>query len=595
MSTTVKPETNGPPTRRTRRQARKGATPDNTPEPRRVDGPAFTADGRLRLPATRHLSSEMVMLGGVLLFLIGGTWDVSWHIVAGRETFWSPPHLVLYAGILLIFGTALHGVSSAWQSGRLPTASSLIGIAGSAMSLASAPLDDFWHRVYGLDVTIWSPPHLLLIGGVTLASFSAMVGIAQVVSRAAGGASWHAFSAGWTPATTALFFSGGLFVAVGGASLGEYDFDVAWSSVAYHPPLLAALTAFGLVLTARAGRRVGGATLTAATFTILHVLLDWIQLGLSMPRPQVPLVLLAAPVIDTVLILGATGHRRTIGPVGTVAGAGALYAATLMLVQWPYTTALAGSVWSLSVLTRAAVPTLASGAIGAVAGWLVGSKIGGQPALGGIPDGAKGSRSRWPEVILAAASIGLAGTAIAPAVRNNGAPRPIWGTEANSLVDAPVVGQLTLRPASPVVGEPMTMRVMFTDATVLQTVGRSPAVPYESPRAGDIAEGVMQAAGAPGIYEVTFTPRESGRRWLTIYLPGEFGRMAASSGFTVGSTASGSLAPPSSTRSIVMRPEPGPDENAPGWLEPVTGAGIGLVLAGSLAVTAWVLRRIDVR
>lgn len=138
MPTTVKIETNGPPTRRTRRQARKGATPDNTPEPGRVDGPAFTADGRLRLPATRHLSSEMVMLGGVLLFLIGGTWDVSWHIVAGRETFWSPPHLVLYAGILLIFGTALHGVSSAWQSGRLPTASSLIGIAGSAMSLASA-------------------------------------------------------------------------------------------------------------------------------------------------------------------------------------------------------------------------------------------------------------------------------------------------------------------------------------------------------------------------------------------------------------------------------------------------------------------------
>jgi hypothetical protein len=44
-----------------------------------------------------------------------------------------------------------------------------------------------------------------------------------------------------------------------------------------------------------------------------------------------------------------------------------------------------------------------------------------------------------------------------------------------------------------------------------------------------------------------------------------------------------------------MRPEPGPDENVPGWLEPVTGAGIGLVLAGSLAVTAWVLRRIDVR
>ncbi|MSQ44138.1 MAG: hypothetical protein EXR45_08030 [Chloroflexi bacterium] len=594
MSTTVKPETEGPATRRTRRQARRGATPDMS-RPTRADGPVFSADGRLRLPSTRHLSSELVMIGGVLLFLIGGTWDVSWHIVAGRETFWSPPHLVLYAGILLIFATALHGVSSAWQSGRLPTASSLIGIAGSAMSLASAPLDDFWHRVYGLDVTIWSPPHLLLIGGVALASFSAMVGISQVVRRNAGGASWHALSNGWTPATTALFISGGLFIAVGGASLAEYDFDVAWASVSYHPPLLTAVTAFGLVLTARAGRRVGGATLTAATFTILRVLIDWIQQGLSMPRPEVPLVLIAAPVIDVVLILGATGPKRSVGPVGTVAGAGAVYAATLMLVQWPYTTALAGSVWSLPVLARAALPTLAMGAIGTVAGWIVGSRVGGQPATGGVPDNVKVSRSRWPEFILAAASIGLAGTAIAPAVRNNGAPRPVWGIEANSLVDAPVVGQLDLRPASPVVGEPMTVRVIFTDATVLQTVGRSPAVPYESPRAGDVVEGVMQAAGAPGVYEVTFTPQQAGRRWLTIYLPGEFGRMAASSAFTVSSTPSGSSAPPSSTRSIVLRPEPGPDENAPGWLEPMTATGIGLVLAGSLAVTAWVLRRIDVR
>ena len=594
MPTPIKPETEGPATRRARRQARRGATPDTT-RPKGDDGPAFTGDGRLRLQPTRHLSAELVMIGGVLLFLIGGTWDVSWHIVAGRETFWSPPHLVLYAGILLIFATALHGVSSAWQSARLPTASSLIGIAGSAMALASAPLDDFWHRVYGLDVTIWSPPHVLLIGGVALASFSAIVGISQVVSRAAGGASWHALSTGWTPATTALFSAGGLFIAVGGAALAEYDFDVARVPVSYHPPLLTALTAFGLVLTARAGRRVGGATLTAATFTILRVLLDWIQQGLSMPRPEVPLVLIAAPVIDVVLILGATGQRRSIGPVGMVAGAGALYAVTLMLVQWPYTTALAGSVWSLPVLARAALPTLATGAFGAVAGWIVGSQIGRQPARSGIPDNVKVSRSRWPEFVLAAASIGLAGTAIAPAVRNNGAPRLIWGTEANSLVDAPVVGQLELRPASPVVGEPVTMRVLFTDATVLQTVGRSPAVPFESPRAGDVAQGVMQAAGAPGVYEVTFTPREAGRRWLTIYLPGEFGRIAASSAFTVGGTSSGALAPPASTRSMVMRPEPGPDENAPDWLEPVTAAGIGLVLGGSLAVTAWVLRRIDIR
>jgi hypothetical protein len=35
------------------------------------------------------------------------------------------------------------------------------------LTVLAAPIDDLWHRTFGLDVTLWSPPHLLgLVGGI---------------------------------------------------------------------------------------------------------------------------------------------------------------------------------------------------------------------------------------------------------------------------------------------------------------------------------------------------------------------------------------------------------------------------------------------
>src|SRR2546430_8102745 len=38
---------------------------------------------------------------GVFLSWFGAAWDVSWHRVVGRDTFWSVPHLFLYGGVIL--------------------------------------------------------------------------------------------------------------------------------------------------------------------------------------------------------------------------------------------------------------------------------------------------------------------------------------------------------------------------------------------------------------------------------------------------------------------------------------------------------------
>ena len=37
-------------------------------------------------------------------------------------------------------------------------------------ALIGFPLDALWHQAYGLDVTLWSPTHLMLVGGGGLAT-----------------------------------------------------------------------------------------------------------------------------------------------------------------------------------------------------------------------------------------------------------------------------------------------------------------------------------------------------------------------------------------------------------------------------------------
>ena len=109
---------------------------------------------------------------------LGVYWDISWHITIGRDTFWTPAHLLIQAGALLaalpsayiIFRTTLvHDSEFAATSVRVlgfrgPLGAFICAWGGAAM-LLSAPFDDWWHKAYGLDVKIVSPPHTLLAIG----------------------------------------------------------------------------------------------------------------------------------------------------------------------------------------------------------------------------------------------------------------------------------------------------------------------------------------------------------------------------------------------------------------------------------------------
>ena len=124
----------------------------------------------------------------------GVQWDIEWHVRIGRDTFWIAPHVMTYAGVaasvLLSWGML------AWYTaggGRPDNLVRIVGIQGtrgfqlaawgSGLIVLAAPIDDLWHRLFGLDVTLWSPPHLLgIVGG--LVSSAACLTIAREVHPA---------------------------------------------------------------------------------------------------------------------------------------------------------------------------------------------------------------------------------------------------------------------------------------------------------------------------------------------------------------------------------------------------------------------------
>jgi len=128
---------------------------------------------------------------------VGGYWDISWHRSIGRDTFWSAPHMAIYAcGILagisaayLIFTTtfgknaALKDVSVRIWGFRGPLGAFICAWGGVAM-LVSAPFDDWWHNAYGLDVRIISPPHMVLAAGFFGIEFGTVMLMLAFMNRA---------------------------------------------------------------------------------------------------------------------------------------------------------------------------------------------------------------------------------------------------------------------------------------------------------------------------------------------------------------------------------------------------------------------------
>jgi hypothetical protein len=154
----------------------------------------------------RGLVPASFVLGGALLSLIGLSWDIQWHNDVGPDTFFTMPHLFLYAGSAVAGFASLAVVLSTTAAQRrgepidpavggravgvfgrtfAAPVGYLISGTGAAGFLLYGLWDEWWHGLYGFDVTIASPPHI----GFLLSIQITMVG-ALVVFMAARRARW---------------------------------------------------------------------------------------------------------------------------------------------------------------------------------------------------------------------------------------------------------------------------------------------------------------------------------------------------------------------------------------------------------------------
>jgi hypothetical protein len=154
----------------------------------------------------QRISTYRLVLGWAALIawtvaILGIDWDVEWHELVGRDGFWTPPHWMFYgfvtlAGVIctieVLIETFLYhrhypGVDAKTTTPVLfffhgPVGFMLAGF-GMLVMLISAPFDDYWHRIYGIDLAIWSPFHVMLLIGMAMGSLGTIYLFASEVNR----------------------------------------------------------------------------------------------------------------------------------------------------------------------------------------------------------------------------------------------------------------------------------------------------------------------------------------------------------------------------------------------------------------------------
>ena len=159
---------------------------------------------------TAIITMLIIATCGSFLQIAGTSWDVTSHIMEEPETFFTPSHTVLYAGVgLLTIAAGTSGfllIRNNELRGRSFATPMKLLIIGSTMSLAAGPSDFLWHETFGIDGLL-SPPHLALITGMLINAVATVVGLARIGVHATSSSRQRLIKAAMVPAFAALWFT----------------------------------------------------------------------------------------------------------------------------------------------------------------------------------------------------------------------------------------------------------------------------------------------------------------------------------------------------------------------------------------------------
>ncbi len=374
-------------------------------------------DGRISgIPGWASLPGTLLM-GTLLIAVFGMYWDISLHIDQGRDPgpLANPAHYFILAGL---FGVLLAGVlgialpdkptRTSFQLApgvHAPIGALMIAICG-ASSLLAFPLDDIWHRIFGQDVTLWGPTHLMLIGGASLSGLGAwaLYSEGDEERKAAGRSLPRAARA------REIVIAGSFMVALS-TFQAEFDFGVPQFALALQPTLIMLAAGIGLV-TARIRIGPGGAVGALAVYAAIRGALT-ILVGplFGEITPHFPPYLVEALLVEGIALAYQRGGPVAERPIGFGATAGVAIGTVGLAAEWGWSHIWVVNPWPSSLFPEAAV----IGLIAAIAGGVIGGFIG--RAL--TP--AVRRRERIPRAALAVAGVAAVG-AIAFLIPVNAGP-----------------------------------------------------------------------------------------------------------------------------------------------------------------------------
>jgi hypothetical protein len=319
-----------------------------------------------------------IATGSLIIAVFGMYWDIALHIGVGRDEgpLANPAHYFILAGLFGIFSAGF--VAMVLPKER-PSASAIrirddwyaplggvLVCACGAFSLIGFPLDDIWHRLFGQDVTLWGPTHLMLIGGASMT----LVGMAVLCVE---GLRWNAEHG--RQDATARFAQVAMAIALpGGFMLGlstfqaEFDFGVPQFRFVFQPLLIMLAAGVGLV-TARMWGGRGAAIGAVAFFLLIRGLLSlFVGPVFGETTPHLPLYVVEALLVEAIALRVSTLER----PLAFGAISGLAIGTAGLAAEWGWSHVWMPLPWPSELFPEGAI----IGFLAAVAGGLLGSWIG---------------------------------------------------------------------------------------------------------------------------------------------------------------------------------------------------------------------------
>jgi hypothetical protein len=494
--------------------------------------------------------SPIVTTAAVLLFLIGVAWDVQWHRSIGRDRLFTPPHVVMLVGIALVGLASLAALlHEAWHLGHgkplvslLEAGRSRLGVAlsgfGAALAAIAFVLDDYWHTLHGIDVTLWAPFHVMIVTGVGIAGVGA---VSQFAGALQSGMTGRGRAVSEIGCAVSLSVALGTYLvliaeAMGRQSLAELG-DVRF---ALYPVLLGLALPVAPVCAALVTRRSGGAVLVALLFVairqVLFAFVPWATAtlasieGLSFRANPAPVTItpFAYPELSLLLVAATVelalwwGRRRGIDPTWPVVLIAAAAALPASFVDRPWEVLLPrfNPGTDLSAIGVAASPwCTVSVILASVAGRALASTLAPREGDDVRPPGVAGQRAGWcGTMLLILASVLVGGANSAEAHENQ--PEAVTPARIGPYV-------LEVRSyAEPVGGRELPFEIVPSGTSLAPTLFYVLAVPGPATNAVPVRARTLPAPDHAGIVGRVNLP-VTGQWLLNIDVDGPSGPPAA--------------------------------------------------------------------